>query len=194
MSRLPLFRDRLTAASAIATASFLAWTEASDVAQTTEVTDEERDEGTIGLVSAAVGVAVAMSVLASARRRRPFPARPAKWWIGLGLIWSGGLWNRWAKHTLGRAYRPRVTIVEDHEIVADGPYEFVRHPMYAGGVLICAGTALVVDRATATVAWALPVLALLRRIQVEERVLGEALGAEYESFAAGRARLVPGIW
>jgi protein-S-isoprenylcysteine O-methyltransferase Ste14 len=32
------------------------------------------------------------------------------------------------------------------------------------------------------------------RIHAEERQLTEALGSEYQSFAAHRKRLVPGIW
>ena len=31
-------------------------------------------------------------------------------------------------------------------------------------------------------------------IRAEERQLTRALGAEYEDFAAGRKRLVPGVW
>jgi protein-S-isoprenylcysteine O-methyltransferase Ste14 len=32
------------------------------------------------------------------------------------------------------------------------------------------------------------------RIRAEERQLTQALGDEYEHFAAGRNRLVPGVW
>jgi protein-S-isoprenylcysteine O-methyltransferase Ste14 len=32
------------------------------------------------------------------------------------------------------------------------------------------------------------------RIHVEERQLTESLGSEYERFAAGRKRLIPGVW
>ena len=32
------------------------------------------------------------------------------------------------------------------------------------------------------------------RIRAEERQLAQALGTEYESFAAGRKRLVPGVF
>jgi protein-S-isoprenylcysteine O-methyltransferase Ste14 len=32
------------------------------------------------------------------------------------------------------------------------------------------------------------------RIRAEERQLTQALGGEYERFAAGRKRLVPGVW
>ena len=48
--------------------------------------------------------------------------------------------------------------------------------------------------------WSLLAVALLGgaglavRIRAEERQLTQALGAEYEHFAAGRKRLVPGVW
>ena len=46
--------------------------------------------------------------------------------------------------------------------------------------------------------WALPAalggLGLYVRIRAEERQLTRALGDEYEHFAAGRKRLVPGVW
>jgi protein-S-isoprenylcysteine O-methyltransferase Ste14 len=35
---------------------------------------------------------------------------------------------------------------------------------------------------------------LAARIHAEERQLTESLSAEYEHFAAGRKRLVPGMW
>jgi protein-S-isoprenylcysteine O-methyltransferase Ste14 len=37
-------------------------------------------------------------------------------------------------------------------------------------------------------------LGLYVRIRAEERQLTQALGDEYEHFAAGRNRLVPGVW
>ena len=48
--------------------------------------------------------------------------------------------------------------------------------------------------------WSLVAVAVLGgaglgvRIRAEERQLAEALGSEYENFAAGRKRLVPGVW
>ena len=37
-------------------------------------------------------------------------------------------------------------------------------------------------------------VAFVWRIRVEERMLGAALGAPYEAYAATRKRLLPGIW
>ena len=48
--------------------------------------------------------------------------------------------------------------------------------------------------------WSLVAVAILGgaglavRIRAEERQLTQALGTEYQQFAAGRKRLVPGVW
>jgi protein-S-isoprenylcysteine O-methyltransferase Ste14 len=48
--------------------------------------------------------------------------------------------------------------------------------------------------------WSLVAVAILGgaglavRIRAEERQLTQALGAEYQQFAVGRERLVPGVW
>jgi protein-S-isoprenylcysteine O-methyltransferase Ste14 len=87
-----------------------------------------------------------------------------------------------------------VTIVEHHEVIDGGPYGVVRHPMYLGSMMICAGVGAALATWPSRIAWTLPPLALLRRISVEERVLRAALGERYKSYAAARARLIPGLW
>jgi protein-S-isoprenylcysteine O-methyltransferase Ste14 len=103
-----------------------------------------------------------------------------------------------ARRALGARYRPVVTVLADHDVVDAGPYRVVRHPMYLGSTLLCLGLTTTLGAGTragpAALAWLLPPLALLRRIAVEERVLAEALGDRYATYAHGRARLVPGVW
>jgi protein-S-isoprenylcysteine O-methyltransferase Ste14 len=58
-----------------------------------------------------------------------------------------------------------------------------------------AGIALTTDDVSSLVVVAVVAGAgLAVRIHAEERQLIQALGAEYEHFAAGRKRLVPGVW
>ena len=72
----------------------------------------------------------------------------------------------------------------------------------AGLVLIAAGIALVLTGLALACddVWSLVAVAVLGgtglavRIHVEERQLTESLGGEYEQYAAGRKRLVPGVW
>jgi len=128
-----------------------------------------------------------------------------------GLLWPGGLvWpvvaglvlvaagiglRAWSILTLGRFFQYRIRIQPGHRVVTSGPYRYVRHPSYTGIALVLTGIAL----ASGDV-WSLLAVAVLGgaglavRIRAEERQLTQALGAEYERFAAGRKRLVPGIW
>jgi len=61
--------------------------------------------------------------------------------------------------------------------------------------LILAGIALACDDVwSLAAAAALGGAGLAARIRAEERQLTQALGAEYQHFAADRKRLVPGVW
>jgi protein-S-isoprenylcysteine O-methyltransferase Ste14 len=112
----------------------------------------------------------------------------------MAITWAGIAVNRWARRILGQNYRSMVTVVEDHEVIDAGPYTLVRHPMYLGTTMICLGVGATLATWPTAIAWALPPLALVRRISVEERVLTEMLGERYESYSSSRARLVPGLW
>jgi protein-S-isoprenylcysteine O-methyltransferase Ste14 len=62
-------------------------------------------------------------------------------------------------------------------------------------VLVLAGIALACDDLWSPLAVAvLGRAGLAVRIRAEERQLTQALGEEYERFAAGRKRLVPWVW
>ena len=128
-----------------------------------------------------------------------------------GLLWPGGLvWpvvaglvlivagiglRAWSIATLGRFFQYQIKVQPGHQVVTDGPYRYVRHPSYTGIALVLAGVALASDDVWSLVAVAvLGGLGLVVRIRAEEHQLAQALGTEYERFAAGRKRLVPGVW
>jgi protein-S-isoprenylcysteine O-methyltransferase Ste14 len=140
------------------------------------------------------------SILAAVRLGRDGPLTwpgPGAWPVvaGIVLIALGIGLRAWSIATLGRFFQYHIEVQAEHRVVADGPYRYVRHPSYTGLALVLAGVAL----ATGDVL-SLPVVAVLAaaglavRIRAEERQLTEALGAEYERFAAPRKRLVPGVW
>jgi len=114
---------------------------------------------------------------------------------GIVLIIAGIGLRAWSIASLGRFFQYRITVQPGHHVVTKGPYRYVRHPSYTGIALVLAGVALACDDV-----WALLVVAVLGglglyvRIRTEERQLTKALGDEYEHFAAGRKRLVPGVW
>lgn len=115
--------------------------------------------------------------------------------VGVALIAAGIGLRAWSIAALGRMFQYRIKIQPGHRVVTDGPYRYVRHPSYSGIALVLAGVALACDDV-----WSLVAVAILGgaglavRIHAEERQLTQALGDEYEHFAAGRKRLVPGVW
>lgn len=141
----------------------------------------------VGLITAAFGLSLA-----------GWGAWPAQWPVfGLGVVvlltGVGGRW--WSHRTLGRSHEAVVTIQSDHQLVTDGPYRWVRHPMYAASALALVGVGLALGTLPGFVlvfGGTLP--AMIRRIRVEERALEGAMGERYRSFATARSRLVPGLW
>lgn len=189
------FRDRRSAVSAGLTVALLTAMEVSDIRRGTLPDDAVDDQGTSSWFGAAMSVAITASVISLVRDGdEPLPRRPGRWWTGLGFIWAGAAFNRWARRSLGDNYRSQLTIVHDHDVIDSGPYRLVRHPMYTGSTVICVGCALAVDACPASLAWALPVASLVHRVRIEERLLRVTLGGSYERFADGRARFVPGVW
>ena len=114
---------------------------------------------------------------------------------GLVLIAAGIGLRAWSIATLGRFFQYWIKIQPGHRVVTGGPYRHVRHPSYTGIALVLTGVALACDDVWSLVAVAvLGGTGLAVRIHAEERQLTESLGSEYADFAAGRKRLIPGVW
>jgi protein-S-isoprenylcysteine O-methyltransferase Ste14 len=153
------------------------------------------DPSSFVLVIALTAAIIAAEVLGR-RGRLPWPGGLV-WPVvaGLVLIVAGVGLRAWSIVTLGRFFQYQIRVQPGHRLVADGPYRYLRHPSYTGIALVLAGVALASDDVWSLVAVAvLGGAGLAVRIRAEERQLSQALGAEYERFAAGRKRLVPGIW
>lgn len=150
-----------------------------------------------GLVLAAC---IGGSIFAAVQLGRddPVPWPGGRVWpfvAGLVLIAAGIGLRAWSIATLGRFFQYRIEVQSDHYVVTNGPYRYVRHPSYSGILLVLVGIGL----ATGDVLSLLVVVlvggaGLGVRIHAEERQLTDALGAQYENFAARRKRLVPRVW
>jgi protein-S-isoprenylcysteine O-methyltransferase Ste14 len=115
--------------------------------------------------------------------------------IGMAVILVGVRLRQSAARALGRHFTVMLSVLPDHELVSSGPYRWLRHPNYAGLLLIALGTGIMVQSPlflAGTVALWLP-LALLR-IREEERALHGHLGARWTEYANDRWSLVPGVY
>ena len=81
-----------------------------------------------------------------------------------------------------------------HTVVATGIYGVIRHPMYAGNVLVNVGLGLWLGSYAAALFAAIPLTLLIGRIVLEERFLRRELPV-YDAYAARVPyRLLPGVW
>ena len=127
------------------------------------------------------------------------PALPGAGWpdvlVGTALIAAGGGLRVWAVATLGRYFRRDVTIQTGHRVVTSGPYRLVRHPAYTGNLLAAVGFGVALGSWASLLAiTAIAVAGHLPRIAVEERAMHQQLGDDWDSYARGRPRLVPGLY
>jgi len=115
--------------------------------------------------------------------------------IGLLLIFLGSGLFIWARRVLGKFYSGHVSVIEGQKLVQHGPYRFVRHPAYAGYILITLGLALGYSSLMGLAAilfFLLP--AVMYRIRVEDQLLAEHFGGQFKDYASRTNRLIPGIW
>lgn len=89
-----------------------------------------------------------------------------------------------AAMALGRQWALMARVIEGHELIRQGPYAFVRNPIYLAMLGILIATGLAISRwqalAVATVIFA---AGTAIRIHAEENLLREAFGPGFEEYA-----------
>jgi protein-S-isoprenylcysteine O-methyltransferase Ste14 len=119
-------------------------------------------------------------------------------WIGLAFFVAGALLVVWARHTLGKMWgistSREVKLLPDHQLVKDGPYSVIRHPMYFGWWIAVVGTILIYRTWILILLFVFSVVVFARRARLEEKVLAARFGQEWEAYAAATRSLVPFIY
>jgi protein-S-isoprenylcysteine O-methyltransferase Ste14 len=87
-----------------------------------------------------------------------------------------------------------INVLQEQSVVSTGPYRMVRHPMYAGALLMLLATPVGLGSWWGMVAFAPLLLAIVWRLQDEEGFLIRTLKGYAEYRAKVRYRLVPYIW
>ena len=104
------------------------------------------------------------------------------------LVWRTFRFNSFAA--------PQVRIQADRgqRVITEGPYRFVRHPMYAGAIFYFLGSPLLLGSWWGLAPVPLFIAGMGARAVGEERMLRREL-AGYDDYARRvRFRLVPGVW
>ncbi len=87
-----------------------------------------------------------------------------------------------------------IEVAAEQEVIETGPYAVVRHPMYAGALVLILGIPLALGSWVGLATFAPFVVVLALRLREEERFLAAQLKGYAEYCAKTPYRLIPGVW
>jgi protein-S-isoprenylcysteine O-methyltransferase Ste14 len=100
-----------------------------------------------------------------------------------------------AVKTLGKEWSITARMVQDHKLATKGPYARMRHPIYTGMLGMLVATGLAISH------WIVLVAAIVVfgigtwiRVRVEERLLRETFGPQFEAYARRVPAVIPRIF
>lgn len=112
--------------------------------------------------------------------------------VGAALM-TFAVWLFWRSHVdLGRNWSPSLQLREGHELVKEGVYRYVRHPMYASEWLWGIAQALLLQNWIA--GWAGLALFMplhVERVPREEQMMVERFGEAYREYINRTGGIVP---
>lgn len=150
------------------------------------------DRGTTRMIVAAYAAAAVGAPLVRLMRPPELPRAVAP--LGLGLEVAGLGLRAWSMRTLGGSYSRTLRVGGSQQVIDRGPYRFVRHPGYAGSLMIWTGFALTSrSLRVVEVVGGLLGVAYHRRVGAEETLLRRDLRG-YEAYSRRTKRLIPFIW
>jgi protein-S-isoprenylcysteine O-methyltransferase Ste14 len=115
--------------------------------------------------------------------------------LGMLLYVIGFVLMGWALLTLRQNYQlggsaPR----SEDKMIVNGPYAFIRHPMYSAALSISLGLACLIQSWAFFGVFAIYLALILGLIPLEEQGLQKAYGAPYVEYQKTTKTLVPGIY
>ncbi|MFH1218965.1 MAG: isoprenylcysteine carboxylmethyltransferase family protein [Candidatus Eisenbacteria bacterium] len=162
------------------------------LARSVRAPSESQDAGTARLIFVVNSVTILTAFTASYLPWFKIPHPHVAFYVGLGLLIKGSLVRRWCWRVLGRYFTAAVTVSAGQPIVDRGPYRWVRHPSYTGGIVMLLGVGIALGN------WVSVALLLIEpcfiysyRVRVEEKALLATLGEPYRAYIARTKRFIP---
>ena len=115
-------------------------------------------------------------------------------WVGwTGVVLFGlATWLLWRSHAdLGRNWTPTLGIRDDHRLVTEGVYKYIRHPMYAAHWLWAIAQVLMLHNWIAGYSFLVIVVPhYLLRVNLEEQMMLGQFGEEYRAYMERTGRMI----
>lgn len=115
--------------------------------------------------------------------------------VGFGFVLLGGLLGTWsmaAKRFFSATVR--IQTDRDHSVISQGPYRFIRHPGYAGGMISMLASPLALGSWVAFVPAALAACGYIVRTYLEDKTPQAELEGYNDYTKRVQYRLFHGVW
>jgi protein-S-isoprenylcysteine O-methyltransferase Ste14 len=151
----------------------------------------------IALAIAAIGqfLIPAVYVLTGQPAFADYAFQPVLAWLGVVVLIASLVMFRVTHKQLGRNWSVTVETRTSHQLVTEGLYRYVRHPMYSSFLLFALAQALLLPNWIAGLAGLVGLGVLFfSRVGKEEALMAETFGAEYRAYMGRTARIVPWVY
>lgn len=158
--------------------------------------ENKQDKSSLKIIWTTIIVSVSIGIWLSTKNIGSINVYPFKIHLFGIILIICGLILRWASiFSLRKFFTVQVTIKQDHELIKSGLYKYVRHPAYLGSLLSFLGLGFALVNWISLLIIFLPVLfAFINRISVEEKVLINNFGEQYQDYIKDTKKLVPGLY
>jgi protein-S-isoprenylcysteine O-methyltransferase Ste14 len=121
--------------------------------------------------------------------------QPAQAWLGLFFAVAALIMFRMTHRTLGRNWSVSLDVREGHQLITDGIYRKVRHPMYSAFWLWAVAQALLLPNWVAGFSGVAGFgILFFGRVAREERLMLETFGDRYREYMVRTNRIIPWIF
>lgn len=114
-------------------------------------------------------------------------------WTSVLVFAAAVAWLIWMFRTLGRNITDTVVVRKDAHFVDNGPYRFVRNPMYTGVLTLGISFGLAMETWIVPVFTALAFSLFVLRTPIEERYLVDRFGSRYIDYMGRVGRFLPKV-
>ena len=114
-------------------------------------------------------------------------------WTGIGMIITAVGLLVWTFRRLGRNLTDTVVTRQQHTLVVDGPYRWIRHPFYDSAAFLMLAISLIAANWFLFVIGIAVFCLLIIRTQTEEENLIARFGSSYQTYMERTGRFLPRI-
>jgi len=97
----------------------------------------------------------------------------------------------WAHHALREEFSTQLQLRERHTLVTNGPYRWMRHPIYAAEFMFMISVAAESANSLVAPAMGLGIIFLYGRVKKEEAMMIDRFGDEYRNYMKRTGRFLP---